>query len=147
MPRSAPEICSSASVRALWASQPAADPTLVTIDTGTVRGVSTGSVISFRGIPYAAPPVGDLRWRAPQPVKHWQSVRAADKFGPECMQTDNVSKAEDCLTLNVWRPAGRTDPLPVMVWILRRRTRSRPDITVPRGRAGGARGHRRQHEL
>lgn len=94
------------------------NPTVVQIDSGKVRGVKTGDAIGFKGIPYAAPPVGDLRWRVPQPVKPWSGVLAAEKFGPECMQTDEVPKSEDCLTLNVWRPAANSNqPLPVMVWI------------------------------
>lgn len=100
-------------------AQPAAsDLTLVTIDSGAVRGVAAERVISFKGIPYAAPPVGELRWRVPQPVKRWDGVLPANEFGPACMQTDNVAKSEDCLTLNVWRPATpAAGPLPVMVWI------------------------------
>ncbi len=100
-------------------AQPAAaDPTLVKIDSGTVRGVAAGSVTSFKGIPYAAPPVGKLRWRVPQPVSPWPGVLAAEKFGPSCLQTDNIPKSEDCLTINVWRPAAiSTRTLPVMVWI------------------------------
>lgn len=102
----------------LAAAQPAAsDPTLVTIESGAIRGVASESVISFKGIPYAAPPVGELRWRVPQPVARWDGVLPASEFGPACMQTDNVPKSEDCLTLNVWRPATATAPLPVMVWI------------------------------
>jgi para-nitrobenzyl esterase len=93
------------------------DPTVVRIDSGTMRGVTAGDVISFKGIPYAAPPVGDLRWRLPQPVRPWQDVLSADTFGPVCMQADEVPKSEDCLTLNVWRPAAAPRPLPVMVWI------------------------------
>jgi para-nitrobenzyl esterase len=100
------------------ATQPDAnDPTLIKIDSGVVRGTAANGVISFKTIPYAAPPVGDLRWRMPQPVKSWQTVLPADKFGPACMQADDVPKSEDCLTLNVWRPTGSTGPLPVMVWI------------------------------
>ena len=100
------------------AAQPDAnDPTLIKIDSGVVRGSAAGGVISFKSIPYAAPPVGDLRWRMPQPVKPWQGVLPADKFGPACMQADDVPQSEDCLTLNVWRPTGSTGPLPVMVWI------------------------------
>jgi para-nitrobenzyl esterase len=79
--------------------------------------VLAGSVLSFKGIPYAAPPVGDLRWRVPQPVMPAQGVLAADKFDPECMQTDSVPKSENCLTLNVWRPAASAGPLPIKVWI------------------------------
>lgn len=95
----------------------AADQTLVKIDSGSVRGMAENGVVSFKGIPYAEPPVGQLRWRPPQPTQHWRGVREATKFGPECMQTDNVPKSEDCLTLNVWRPADAKGSLPVMVWI------------------------------
>jgi para-nitrobenzyl esterase len=96
----------------------ATDTTFAKIDTGAVRGVVVEGTISFKGIPYAAPSVGELRWRVPQPVKPWQDVLSADKFGPACMQADNVPKSEDCLTLNVWRPAAASaSPLPVIVWI------------------------------
>jgi para-nitrobenzyl esterase len=91
---------------------------VVRIDSGEVRGLEADGVVSFKGIPYAAPPVGKLRWRAPQPAKHWNGVRDATKFGPECMQvTDEVPKSEACLTLNVLRPATSAKALPVMVWI------------------------------
>ena len=79
--------------------------------------MEAGGVISFKGIPYAAPPVGALRWRAPQPVKPWQGVLDASEFGPSCMQPDDVPKSEDCLTLNVWRPGELGRAPPVMVWI------------------------------
>lgn len=93
-------------------------PTLVKIDSGVVRGVVTGDVISFKGIPFAEPPVGEQRWRAPQPVEPWEGTLEAAAFGPACMQTDDAPKSEDCLTLNVWRPAAASDaPLPAMVWI------------------------------
>ena len=91
---------------------------IVRIESGQVRGVEADGVVSFKGIPYAAPPVGKLRWRPPQPAKHWSGVRDATNFGPECMQTtDEVRKSEDCLTLNVLRPATSAGRLPVMVWI------------------------------
>ncbi|HUB46369.1 MAG TPA: carboxylesterase family protein [Acetobacteraceae bacterium] len=93
------------------------DPARVTIGSGAVRGVAAADVISFKGIPYAAPPVGKLRWRAPQPAKPWHDVLNAEKFGPSCMQTDEIPKSEDCLTINIWRPAAATAKLPVMVWI------------------------------
>ncbi|MBR7101999.1 MAG: carboxylesterase family protein [Tidjanibacter sp.] len=110
------------------------NPTL-TIEGGQVVGVETATngVISYKGIPYAAPPVGDLRWRAPQPVVAWEGVKVADKFGPACWQTDKTpgefyqkeffwegdpERSEDCLYLNVWTPAaGRNKKLPVAVWI------------------------------
>ena len=103
-----------------WAS-----PTEVRVDGGTVRGVVAQNVVSFKGIPYAAAPVGPLRWRAPQPVPGWRGTRAADHFGPDCMQVPfpgdaaplGVTPAEDCLYLNVWSPAGGAARLPVMVWI------------------------------
>jgi para-nitrobenzyl esterase len=83
-------------------------------------------VRSFKGIPFAAPPVGALRWRAPQPVKTWQGERSAAEFGPKCMQTArlgnidplNPRMSEDCLYLNIWTAAKSADDrLPVMVWI------------------------------
>ena len=89
---------------------------VVRIDSGQVRGSEGDGVVSFKGIPYAAPPVGKLRWREPQPAQHWAGVRDATKFGPECMQTtDEVPKSESCLTLNVLRPATSARQLPVMV--------------------------------
>ncbi len=95
-----------------------ADPTVVKTESGMVRGVANDGVISWKGIPYAAPPVGKLRWRVPQPPIAWSGVRDAKDFGAGCMQTDNVPKSEDCLFLNVWRPEATAQrPYPVMVWI------------------------------
>jgi para-nitrobenzyl esterase len=97
--------------------------------TGTPTIQWTPGVRLYRGIPYAAPPVGDLRWRPPQPVVPWTGVKAADHFSPVCMQrpTDTEGNAwregmtpvsEDCLYLNVWTPAESADAhLPVVVFI------------------------------
>ena len=91
---------------------------------GAVKGttVADGAVRVFSGIPYAAPPVGDLRWRAPQPVKPWTGVLDATVPGPGCMQPTVFSdisfpkQSEDCLTVNIYTPA-KAERLPVMVWI------------------------------
>lgn len=101
---------------AVWAQVDASGP-IVRIQEGAVRGVTTNEVTSFKGIPYAEPPVGALRWRAPHPVKPWAQTLDASHFGASCMQTDDLPKSEDCLTLNVWRPAKESGSLPVMVWI------------------------------
>lgn len=100
------------------AASAASDAAAVQIDSGKLKGVEANGVISFKGIPFAAPPVGNLRWRNPQPVQPWDGVLDASAFGLSCMQADDLPKSEDCLTLNVWRPAAASDaPLAVMVWI------------------------------
>ncbi len=110
---------------ALMASACDAQP-VVNTDKGQVSGVVDGTVESFKGIPFAAPPVGDLRWRAPQPAAKWSGVRAGDHFGADCMQLPfahddaplTTTPSEDCLYANVWRPTKPTGKkLPVMVWI------------------------------
>ena len=115
----------AACVALVAASRPNGGPR-VTIDTGTLEGAvdSASSVLVFRGIPYAAPPVGTLRWKPPQPAEHWSGVRPADRLGHNCMQGQPFSDidpyaagiAEDCLYVNVWTTSlgGRR---PVMVWI------------------------------
>jgi len=95
------------------------DELTVTIDSGTLHGGKTGTVRHFLGIPYAAPPVGDLRWRAPQPVVPWQGTHQALQVSDQCPQSlsySGPSDVEDCLYLNVWSPSGAHD-LPVMVWL------------------------------
>src|SRR5215831_16058991 len=95
-----------------------ADP--VRIESGLVSGVDRQGVHAYLGIPYAAPPTADLRWRPPQRVKAWSGVLQADKFGPACPQppSEGLEMSEDCLLVNVWTPVNRSSaPLPVMVWI------------------------------
>jgi len=92
----------------------------VRLDTGIISGAATDNpeVRVFKGIPYAAPPVGDLRWRAPKPAAHWEGTRRADEFGPVCMQGGGQKMSEDCLYLNVWTGAKTgSEKRPVMVWI------------------------------
>ena len=103
----------------------AAGPDTVTVAQGALHGAVAGPVASFKGIPFAAPPVGDLRWRPPQPPARWAGVREATAYGPACMQMGQaraggtISQSEDCLVLNVWKPANAKPgaKLPVMVWI------------------------------
>jgi para-nitrobenzyl esterase len=99
---------------------------VVSLDGGKVRGAVTAQVAAFKGIAFAQPPVGALRWRAPQAPTPWHGVRDALRYGPDCMQVPfpgdaaplGVPSAEDCLYLNVWTPAGfKGGKLPVMVWI------------------------------
>lgn len=98
---------------------------VVTTETGALRGVAEAGVASFKGIPYAAPPVGERRWRAPQPPTAWPGIRAATDYAPHCAQTPSTFMVigpgpdrEDCLYLNVWTPApGAAERRAVMVWI------------------------------
>jgi para-nitrobenzyl esterase len=112
-----------------WLIPPAAVEEPVHLDSGFVSGIagSDAAVRVFRGIPYAAPPVGKRRWRAPEPAARWDGVRMADQFGAMCVQpafrgpnpAANPSKmSEDCLFLNVWTAAtSASNRRPVMVWI------------------------------
>ncbi len=149
----AASLIGSASAQETNKSKPEQAPAVVRVDSGQLQGVEADGVISFKGIPFAAPPVGELRWRPPQPTPSWTGVRQAAEFGPSCMQGRGFGPppgagaragapvatapgtpsapaptpvaapavqgpSEDCLYLNVWRPAdpaGRN--LPVMVWI------------------------------
>src|SRR5215208_1909826 len=96
---------------------------VVAVAEGPVRGKVVGAVDQFLGIPYAAPPVGPLRWRSPQSATHWTGVRDATTFGSSCAQPATplglASPSEDRLYLNVYAPVGsqRGDSHPVMVWI------------------------------
>lgn len=98
----------------------AAEATPIQLSSGQVSGVALDSgIMVYRGIPFAAPPVGDSRWQAPQPATPWRGVYAADTFGPVCMQRfSRAMMSEDCLYLNVWTNAENVEEkLPVMVWI------------------------------
>lgn len=95
----------------------------VHVDGGAIAGTSRDGLAVYLGVPYAAPPVGDLRWRPPRPVPAWAGVRNADHFAPACLQTGvsmpgepPPATSEDCLYLNVWAPP-HADKLPVLVWI------------------------------
>ena len=86
---------------------------------GSVQGVVENGTIAFKGIPYAQPPVGELRWRKPRAAQPWEGVRDGSQFGPVCPQLsgDAVIGDEDCLTLSIWRPQKASpEPLPVMVF-------------------------------
>lgn len=97
----------------------------ISTESGAISGVREGGLTVYKGVPFAAPPVGDLRWRAPEPSAHWDGTRKADAFAPGCMQ-EGVSMpgeappavSEDCLYLNIWTPARSGQKrLPVIVWI------------------------------
>jgi para-nitrobenzyl esterase len=102
------------------------NPATVKTAQGTVAGTLVDGLIQFRGIPYALPPVGNRRWKAPEPPVKWPGLFDASEFGPSCVQPplradsiyadEPVSMSEDCLTLNIWAPEDATDS-PVIVWI------------------------------
>jgi para-nitrobenzyl esterase len=100
---------------------------VVRVEGGSIAGATIDGVRTFRGIPYAAPPVGNLRWRPPQPVVKWNGVRDATQYGAECPQSQYPAgsvyirplqkQSEDCLFLNVWTTAKAGDKRPVFVWV------------------------------
>ncbi|MBO0725247.1 MAG: carboxylesterase family protein [Blastocatellia bacterium] len=100
---------------------------IVRVEGGLISGSVVDGVRSYKGIPFAAPPVGELRWKAPQPPAAWEGVRECDAFGPDCPQAPYPQssiyysaprrQSEDCLYLNVWTAAGAGEKRPVMVWI------------------------------
>ncbi len=97
----------------------------VVTESGQIESSQTAAIQSYKGIPYAAPPVGPLRWRPPQPAAQWRGVRKATSYSPACPQLGSYPAdapqeptSEDCLTLNIWAPAAKKiGKLPVMVWI------------------------------
>ncbi len=97
--------------------------TTVEVTGGTIEGVDQDGILTYKGIPFAAPPVGDLRWKAPAPVQPWTGVKKADAFCSACMQTsgamgNTAPVSEDCLYLNVWTPAKKVnEKIPVIYWI------------------------------
>jgi len=110
--------CQSGGGGSLQAADASGLPTVVKLDSGYVYGLN-GPVRSYKGIPYAAPPVGALRWKPAQPVAHWEGVKPAVSYGPQCIQgRGSPSQSEDCLSLNVWTAASSASAkLPVYVWI------------------------------
>ena len=116
-------------VAAVAATDTNSAPT-VTIAQGSLAGASNGTVVEYLGIPFAAPPIGENRWRSPQPASRWSGVRKADRFAASCFQ-DLTPKgfgpwtpeyvvqdlaSEDCLYLNVWAPSAKAQKLPVLMW-------------------------------
>ncbi|MFY9153578.1 MAG: carboxylesterase family protein [Prolixibacteraceae bacterium] len=98
----------------------AQQPSPVKVEEGIVQGTIENGLAVYKGIPFATPPVGELRWKAPQPAEKWEGVKQTTQFAPVPMQGGNPpsGKSEDCLYLNIWAPAKSADEnLPVLVWI------------------------------
>jgi para-nitrobenzyl esterase len=110
---------------AAMATTAAAATKVITVDGGKLRGSESEGVSSWKGIPFAAPPLGANRWRAPQPVTAWHGVRDATEYGHDCMQVPfpsdaaplGTTPAENCLFANIWRPSREAKKLPVIFWI------------------------------
>src|SRR5690606_29511199 len=115
----------AAAVIGLTQAAPSVRPVEAQVAQGPVIGREADGVVSFKGLPYAAPPVGERRWRPPAPPEPWSTPRDAGSLGAICIQPpangDNgvgpLPMSEDCLTLNVWAPAEAEEPLPVVFWI------------------------------
>lgn len=118
--------CSSENSGPAEPSEAEASAPVVTVAQGEVQGVTEGEINVYRGIPFAAPPVGELRWKPPAPPAAWEGVRDASAFGPSCIQPPvpptsvyydpPQESSEDCLSLNIWAPA-EAENAPVIVWI------------------------------
>jgi para-nitrobenzyl esterase len=118
-------LCGNLFAAVSWHAGVLAGP-IVETKSGSIEGVDKGGASAFLGVPFAAPPVGNLRWRAPTPVAKWTGARPANGYGPDCIQEPMSSppgpgfvnpSSEDCLYLNIWRPRASGERLPVMVWI------------------------------
>jgi para-nitrobenzyl esterase len=120
--------CALLALASLGMAENATPKDSVRVEQGALHGMLNGNktVAMFRGVPFAAPPVGDLRWRPPQPPQAWKGIRDAGRFGARCMQTliypdikfRDAGDSEDCLFLNIWTPLKRTgEKLPVLVWL------------------------------
>lgn len=113
-------VCALAQQKAMNAGGSQKLSAKVEVEGGWIQGELKNDLLVFKGVPFAAPPVGSLRWKAPQPVVPWQGVKPTVEFAPSPMQGGKpvAGKSEDCLYLNIWSPAKeRTDKLPVLVWI------------------------------
>jgi len=126
-PSSAKALLAAAIILASALSGRASGADRIRVSNGVIEGIGAqkSAVRIFKGIPFAQPPTGDLRWKEPQPVKNWEGVRLVTQFGPRCMQAPifgdmgfrSNGMSEDCLYLNVWTPArSGKERLPVMVY-------------------------------